>query len=441
MQFGSVVYNSRTAAGALVPPIASNGTSIAAGVIQLGGPQGAAAAANLLNNREIPLNGFSLTYSGIGQAAAGNIIYKAAAGIALTQPMESWQSSTGTELAHLIINSRDIYFGVQSGISVTAQNLNNTCVGSQSGQVLTTGNHNSFFGAFSGQAVVAGTQNVAMGYASLDQADSSSCTAIGDHCMGSIAGTFLTAVGQAAMSGSVTAATGLTQQVAIGAGALQQTPSATGTNDIWIGYKCGFNAGVSQGSNTMVGSLIQSTSINTYGSGNILLGANINSSGNPGLGNNNIFIGANIVFGNPVITNSTVIGQGYQISVSNVVVLGRSDQSVIIAATSPVTVDNGAQLQINGSVSYAIRSTAANTALNAKTDHTLILTAGGLTITNTAPATGTGQFFLVVNQAAASNFSVGYVPLTGGATVTTIPANAPIGIQWSAALANWQRVI
>lgn len=426
-----------------MPPLASNGLSVAAGVIQLGGPLGAAAAANLLNNREIPLNGFSMTYSGIGQSVApnGQVIYKQAAGIALTTPMLLWQNSAGAELARLTVNSRDIYFGINSGAAVTASGLNNTCMGSQSGQVLTTGNHNSFFGAFSGQAVVAGTQNVAMGYASLDQADSSSCTAIGDHAMGSIAGTFLTAVGQAAMSGSVTAATGLTQQVAIGAGALQQTPSATGTNDVWIGYKCGFNAGVSQGSNTMVGSLIQSGSINTYGSGNVLLGANINSSGNPGLGNNNIFIGANIVFGNPVIANSAVIAQGYQISVSNVVVLGRSDQNVIIAATSPVTVDNGAQLQINGSVSYAIRSTAVNTALNAKTDHTLILTAAGLTITNTAPAAGTGQFFLVVNQAAASNFSVGYIPFTGGAAVTTIPANGPIGIQWSAALANWQRVI
>lgn len=101
--------------------------------------------------------------------------------------------------------------------------------------------------------------------------------------------------------------------------------------------------------------------------------------------------------------------------------------------------DNGANFQHNGSLSYPIRSSAVSTALAANTDHTLILTAGGLTITNTAPGTGTGQFFLVVNQSTASNFSVGYIPFTGGAAVTTIAANSAIGIQWNGT--NWQRVI
>lgn len=47
---------------------ANNGLSVNSGTVQLGGPAGAATAANLLNNREIPMNTFNLSITGIGNA-------------------------------------------------------------------------------------------------------------------------------------------------------------------------------------------------------------------------------------------------------------------------------------------------------------------------------------------------------------------------------------
>src|SRR6516162_1277393 len=67
---GNIVYDTPSSLGTGRRAIANNGLSVFGGTtIQLYGPAGAAAPAQLLNNRELPMNGFSLLYSGMNNAA------------------------------------------------------------------------------------------------------------------------------------------------------------------------------------------------------------------------------------------------------------------------------------------------------------------------------------------------------------------------------------
>lgn len=295
---GNIGYDTPGAAAALVPPIANNGLSLTAGVIQLGGPLGSASAAQLLNSREIPLNGFLLQITMTASAPARQI---------------NWQ----------FVDANDSYIQVNiNSNTFTHQDQTNTNAG-----------------------------------------NSARCgwRAIND-----------------------------------------------------LGHTA--NLSISSSTYTANGFLPDTVFIENVNATNLCLNART--------GSINFSTG-----GFPTLTTINGI-----VNAAGNWIIGKN-----LGTLTPT--DNGANFQHFGSLSYPIRFSAISTALAANTDHTLVLTAGGLTITNTAPGAGQGNFFLVVNQSTASNFSVGYIPFTGGAAVTTIPANATIGIQWSTTAAAWIRVI
>src|SRR5277367_5616706 len=93
---GNISYSGNNAAGG----VANNGLSVTGGTIQLGGLLGAATAAQLLNNREIPMNGFGITFSGIAGVAGNQLIFKNATNSGLI-PQFVFNSSTGAEIGRI----------------------------------------------------------------------------------------------------------------------------------------------------------------------------------------------------------------------------------------------------------------------------------------------------------------------------------------------------
>ena len=255
MQLGSVVYNN-FATAALGPGAANNGLSVSGGIVQLGGPLGSAGAAVLLNNREIPMNSQQLLFSGYGGNATSFLAFSQAAGIAANTPVIQFQAFGGGQMANLIVNPRDIYFGLNAGNALTAINLQNTVVGGNAAPALTSGTNNCFFGWQSGNTITTGSGNVAVGFNAFENATTTSSN---NTCIGGSAGQ------QSISSGVVTAIT------CIGNGAGQQQPMGVGT--VCVGFKAAFNQ-TDGGSNIYIGNTCWGTAIVASG-----------------IGSNNIFIG------------------------------------------------------------------------------------------------------------------------------------------------------
>lgn len=442
--------------------IANNGLSIAGGTtIQLGGPDGAATAANLLNNREIPLVGFNLKFSGIGStAAAGSSVFilKADPTKAINAPFIQLQDSSGADLLDInswgldSANAMNIFIGTGLSPSITGAAIRNVIIGRKSGVGLTSGTRNVGVGNFVWGSTLSGSNNTAVGNAAEAalttggqntgvglQAVNSLTIGTNNSGFGSnallanITGTDNTAIGAAALGETTIATSNFIQNTAVGSGAGQQNTG--GNNNVFIGFQNMFNLAWGA-SNVTIGALSFNAG-GTFGSNNTTLGANQQITASGTFGNGNIWIGQGITTTTVSLANNTSIGVGMTSQLNNICQIGRSDQNIILGNTAPTT-DNGSKVQHIGGISLPLRSSAVNTNLTFGADHTLILTAGGLTIGLPALAAGANGVFCIVNQSTASTTGTNYVNKSG-ASVNTIAANSALWLQANGAT-NYQQI-
>lgn len=446
---------------------ANNGDSLNGTIVVFGNDVGANLA-QLLSNRELPMNGFSILFSHIGQgggAAGANLIFQADAAKNVDNPFFLFNDSTGAAVGAINFfgaPNASVIVGKGTGTSLTIAAIANTLIGSNTGALLTTpirlvsvgfnnfntavtpGQGNIAIGVFVFQQALTGTDNIGVGRQTLGQMTTgSNSIAIGFNALtNNSTGSDNVAIGQNALGDTIAATNNASQRVAIGSGAGQQ--QNIGAGSVLIGYRVCFGGAAGIGTNnTAVGFQIFSTG-GLSGNDNVILGANIVAAGGgSALGNANIWIGANGTQGSTsTLTNLTVIGQGITISGvgagNNVAIIGRADQNIIFGITNLLsTTDNGSKTQFNGSIAKPIQSTAVNLTLDA-TMVVVILTAGGLVITQPAAASATRRVYRIVNQAAASTFAINYINFSGAA-VNTIAANSVIEIQSDGT--NWQRIL
>jgi hypothetical protein len=428
---GSLTYQLTLALGANGAAIANNGLSLntIGTTIQLGNDAGLTTA-KLLNNREIPMNGFALNFSGVGATATGVPTFTQDPTRVVNTPDLLFNLSTGAghESARIVFNGNeggdagDIFIGRKAGAAFT--NIDSrVIIGWRAGEV-------------TGATTALGLTSV--GYESGRLQTGASCTYLGSqagHNMSS--GAFSVMIGFNS---------GLFQDLGTNSTYVGYSTGA----QVWAGRACDNNtimgaaAGLASGAvaftaarNTIIGSLALSSAGGGYGNDNTVVGALTVQTG--GLGNANTLVGANIACTGGQ-ANLTILGQGISCTISNVCIVGRADQHVIIGTTASPT-DFGARLQVLGGLSLPMRTTAANTAFTLDVDHTIVLNAATLTITIPAAAAGnTGCIVAIVNDnaSAASTFSQNYVSFTG-ASVNTIPANAAIWLQSDGT--NWKRII
>ena len=229
----------------------------------------------------------------------------------------------------------NIFAGKLSGKTNTTGQLN-TFIGAYSGAVNTVGNNNSFFGAKAGQGNTTGEGNSFFGAG----AGISNTT-----------GGFNTSVGAAA-------------------GLL----NTTGEINTFVGTNAGRN--------------------NSTGAQNTCLG------GNSGLSlmteSKNTFLGDSSG-GAAGITNSTALGQGAMVTISNAVVLG-NNCSVGIGTTAP-----NSTLQVAGSLSLPVRTSNQGVQTLTATDYVLVSTAGGATVVLPTMSSGiVGRVYIVKNRASSA---------------------------------------
>ena len=393
-QQGSVSYGAPPNAGGLSLVSADNGLTvdITGTIVQLGQPVGAIGNPGaLLHNSEIPLAGFELLISQIGQTVTGIPTFKADAAKAITTPFFLFTDSAGTEL--LRINSfatgasNNTMFGAFSGNLIAAGAIRNTLIGYEAGKVLTTGTRNTFvgwdagvtnstgsgnvfIGHAAGQIVSSGNNNTAIGSTAMQGVSTTSNnTAVGNGALNNNTGTNNTAIGFQAYQESTVASNGAVQNTFIGASAGQQ--KTWGNNNFLAGYKVGFATtgganniiispnGLIAGeamvdNNVIIGANMSMVLATSIASNTILIGTGITATGaGDGFGNGSIFIGATSnITGGGIIANSTVIGQGITCNISNVAILGRADQNIVLGTTASPT-DNGAKLQVQGDMTTA----------------------------------------------------------------------------------------
>lgn len=316
---GNINYQTNPAAGSLAAGALNDGLSVTAGIGKLGGPLGAASAANLLDNREIPFAGFSLTFSGIGNTGIGSLVnFKADAAKGSNIPYLLFQTSGGAEAGRINFQNNDTFIGSLCGSSVANANTRNTGVGANCMQLLQTAILNTAVGVGAMQNLVGPNTvgaSVAFGDGALNQYTS---------------GTGNSAVGYQALFNIATG--GNNTGVGIQAGDSVYLGSADNT---FLGALCGHNtarAAVAVSQNTFVGSQ-NSTNQGTVGTGNTSVGFGLNAGLLIALGINNVFFGANQTTSVGTPSNSGMFGAGMDMQVSNTIAFGRADQNVIIGST------------------------------------------------------------------------------------------------------------
>jgi hypothetical protein len=428
---GSVAYTNPNVIPGTTTPFAGgrNGVSIdGAGFAVLGNDVGATSA-TLISNREIPMAGFGILFSGIGNTATGILTTRDDAARALLTPQWQFLDSSSREIGKISFYSAlptlfgTIAIGRAAGAANNTATSNSTYIGFDAGNVhvgnntvaiggkamelVTAGNQNTAvganaLGAFTGGAL--GDNNTAVGYQagyvlgvaaarnSMFGRDAGGGMYLGSAdnvCIGFQTGLFFTAIARA-----------YSQNVLIGSATLRLATQDISTNNVVIGYGClNVSANGLTGGCTLIGALITST-VATVG-------------------------------------NSSVFGQGINIDISNVCVIGRGDQNIMIGKTNAnAGSDLGSKLQVFGSAAYPINTTAVNLTLDA-TMYTVIVTAGAVTITLPAAASSTNRIYVIVNQAAAGTIT----SYTGfaGAGVTVLAANAAIALQSNGAA--WIRIL
>lgn len=285
-------------------------------IAQLGQTVGRAGnPAKLLETREIPLNGFSVLLSGITAANAALLLRQLASGV--NDPQIIFQNAAAAEIGRItFIDGLSFFIGPNAGANAVA--------GGTNGKIL--------IGNSAGHDLV--------------NADT------------------IIAIGSGAFQG-----TGALVQpndiIAIGNDVLDRNGGAIGDHNVVIGNNS-FSGGAAP----------------AMGTNNLLIGSR-NSSGaanSSTIGNNNILLGMQTDIGN--ISNSIVIGtfiNGINLmSLSNVVVLGKSDQNTLIGQVVAAWSDNGNRLQVNGNGFFAgglapkIRTTAVLAEVFGPLDYTIL---------------------------------------------------------------------
>ncbi len=335
--------------------------------------------------------------------------------------------------------NNNVFMGYQAGLSNLA-GFNNCFVGLFAGESNTGGSANNFYGGGAGSANTSGNNNNYFGIS----AGSSGATCSNNSFFGHQAGqnntasnnTFIGANSGLANTtgvanvyvGSGTGATNTAgqQNSFFGINAGNKT---TASNNTFVGAGGG-QANTTGDGNTSIGNV---SAINiTTGSNNTFLGGNTGSSMT--VESFNTFVGdsANGAAG---ITNSTAIGQGSSVTISNAVVLG-NNCSVGIGTSAP-----NSMLQVNGSVSLGYR--AVNNVVLAgltSSDYALIVTGTSATAVGLPNPPVFGRVYAIKNL---TNKVITLGPITGTATVD---GNASVNIAVGAAVqvisdgTNWFKI-
>lgn len=353
-------------------------------------------------------------------------------------------SSGGTGTTSFGLNS------IATNLTASYTGLDNTAIGSQALQNITSGSWNIAVGSYALQANTSGGTNTAMGQYALGSNQTGwNNTAMGQSALGANLASNNTAVGQAAL----TANTWGTNNVAIGQSALQtnttgssnvaigqdaMSANVTGIGNIGIGLSVlknntashnlaiGLNAmtaTTSGGNNTVVGyGALQN---NITGTDNTILGYNAGNVLNGG-GSNNILIGSGAEATSATASNTINIGNTVYATNIN-------------AAARKVGINNNAPtstMHVTGSLALPITTTTGN--LTVDDTHYTILITGAHTITLPAAASYAGRIYVLVNQTAAARTVSTYRTISAAGTATTIAATTSITVQSDGT--NWYRI-
>lgn len=336
---GNVVYEGFNGLGAGGAAIANNGLSVFGGTtIQLGGLLGAAGAAVLLNNREIPFGGnFSLTLSGMGAVAGSRLNFRPANAVTL-EPQIMFQDNLGNDLMSIRTGANSdfgTYIGLNAGL-------------------VATGSANIFIGPNAGRSVTTGTVNIGIGSSTL-RGSSASAISGNRNCV----------VGGDGFN--------------TGASALGNGNTGLGSNNMDSGNAVGdFNICIGAFNNNSIGGAV--------GSFNIVIGNAV------GVGN---------TLNNSTIICPSGTGAS-TLNLSNVCVLGDNTQNVIIGMNILTVVDNGSRLQLLGSLSTPRRTTAVNTTLTAADFTLILTAGGLVVTLPTAAAGANRIYAVVNQAAAST---------------------------------------
>jgi hypothetical protein len=261
---------------------------------------------------------------------------------------------------------------ISQNLTATYTGSENTAIGSQALQNLTGGSWNTAVGKGALQALTTGNTNTAVGQFALGSTvNAGSNTAVGQVALGAnTTGGSNTAVGQAAL-----------------------TKNTSGFNNLAIGASALLN--------------------NTTGSNNIAIGQDVGSTLIDG--SNNILIGNSVNVSSAAANNTMNIGNTVYATETN-------------AATRKVGVNQSAPnstLQVGGSLSLPITSTANDLTLTDAHYTVLVTTAGNSAVTITLPAaTGlTGRIYVIVNER-----NTGSVTVSSTTNIKIYSANAASSI-------------
>jgi len=246
---------------------------------------------------------------------AGAITLSLPQSIATTStPTFAGQTLTGALTGTTANFSATVTAPAYAGASMRVNGTNNTGVGLQALQAVSTGIHNSGFGANSLQAVTTGGYNTGVGSNSLALNVSGNLNnAIGYQSLyGNVSGNSNNALGYLAL-----AATAASNNSAVGDRAL--TANTAGSANVALGRYAGY---ATSGNTT--------TNANTTGS-------------------NNTFLGASAMPGTATQLNyATALGSDALVNTSNTIVLGRAIDNTVIGAASDDLSTN--KLQVTGGI-------------------------------------------------------------------------------------------
>jgi hypothetical protein len=240
---------------------------------------------------------------------------------------------------------------------------------------------------------------------------------------------------------AVTNASSRNTLIGCNAGAVTVT---TGSYNTIVGFDAGNGGGVLGSQNTLIGSQISDGS-HTFGNANTIIGAQNMPQANADwtIGDHNIMLGTTCVL-QPAVSNSTIIsGQGnanFGVQLSNTIVLGFSDQKVIIGPVQSIGayVQTNSQLTVWGAISLPQVSTAVNYT-QLVTDSTIIFTATG-TMTMLTAANCINRIITIVAQGVAVvTTSMNYTNLAG-ASVNTVAAGTSVVLQANLAGTVWTQI-
>jgi hypothetical protein len=343
---------------------ANNGLSVMGRDVQLGQPVGAVGGpATLQSNREMPMDGYNITFKNIGKGNTGLIKLQADETKTNAASYIDFLSATGDTISRINFTRSDILIGDNAGISLTGTNGHNTFIGTGAGRFATTANGNTSIGSGGLYSLTTGNSNVSVGGALARVTTGNNNIAVGYTSGFSIAtgsdniamgggsssvsplqnlkaGSNNIAFGAGCLSESTTPTSNFSGNVGIGIGCMQQRTH--GNYNVGIGYRCGFSTQFGT-NNVAIGdsSLTAGTFI---GDNNLILGSNISNS--TSFSSNNILVGPRIFITGDIF-NAMILGYGITNSRSNVVRLGRGDQNIIMGITSDVA-DNGNRVQVLG---------------------------------------------------------------------------------------------